>query len=472
MFQNLLAERKLAVMQLKQGNTMTEVAENMNRSLGWVAKWNRRFQENGWSGLEDKSRAPINHGNKLPVSVRQAICEARSELEANAELGLGLKYIGGRAIRTHLTQKRGEPLPSIPTIERVIREAGLTKSSPQKAELEVEYPHLHPTQPHQLCQVDIAPRYLEGGQRIACFNAIDVVSRYPTGQAYEQRRSQNAADFLVHAWQELGIPQYTQVDNEGCFSGGATLTHVLGKVIRFALMVGTELVFSPVYHPQSNGTVERFHQDYDLHVWQGTYLRNLADVNQEGARFFRRYRKRIDHSQLSEQCPEMLHHSQAFKTLDLDFQMGSQKMPLHTGRVHFMRKVSAVGTVRVLNVDWTVPQFDPTKGVWVTLDIQVGGAWLFIYDEAPDVADRQCLAVYPFPLKESVTPQDEVALGSEEHLETQPHPVPEETPIPMTNAKSKPLSPIRHVVQTGEWMMLSSLYRTARLARHIIFTMY
>ena len=45
MSQNLLAERKLAVMQLKQGKTMIEVAENMNRSLGWVAKWNRRFQE-------------------------------------------------------------------------------------------------------------------------------------------------------------------------------------------------------------------------------------------------------------------------------------------------------------------------------------------------------------------------------------------------------------------------------------------
>lgn len=470
MSQNLLAERKLAVMQLKQGKTMIEVAENMNRSLGWVAKWNRRFQKNGWAGLRDKSRAPIQHGHKLPVHVRQAICQARLELEANAELGLGLKYTGGRAIRTRLKQKNVEPLPSIPTIERVISEAGLTKSSPQKDELEIEYPRLRPTQPHQLCQVDIAPRYLEGGQRIACFNAIDVVSHYPTGQAYEQRRSQDAADFLIHAWQELGIPQYTQVDNEGCFSGGATHAHVLGKVVRLALMVGTEVVFSPVYHPQSNGTVERFHQDYDLHVWQGTYLRNLADVNQEGKRFFTRYRKRMDHSQLNEQSPEMVHLSQEFKTLDLDFQMRSQRMPLHTGRVHFMRKVSSAGTVRVLNVDWTVPQFDPTRGVWVTLDIQVDSAMLFIYDETPDVANRQCLAVYPFPLKESVMPQGETVFASEEHLET--HSVPEETPIPMTNANAKPLSSIRHVVQTGEWVMLSSLSRTARLARHIIFTMY
>lgn len=86
---------------------------------------------------------------------------------------------------------------------------------------------------------------------MACFNAIDVVSRYPTGNAYEQRRSQAAATFLIQVWQAIGIPHYTQVDNEGCFNGGATHPYVLGRVVRLALQVGTELLFSPVYHPRS-----------------------------------------------------------------------------------------------------------------------------------------------------------------------------------------------------------------------------
>jgi len=58
------------------------------------------------------------------------------------------------------------------------------------------------------------------------------------------------------------VPDYTQLDNEGCFSGGFTHPGVLGKVLRLWLMVGTELVFSPLRHPESNGCVERFHQDY------------------------------------------------------------------------------------------------------------------------------------------------------------------------------------------------------------------
>ena len=86
--------------------------------------------------------------------------------------------------------------------------------------------------PHQLCQVDIVPHFLRGGQSISCFNAIDVVSRYPTGQPFIQKKAEDAAKFLIHVWQTIGNPRYTQVDNEGCFSGGHTHQYVLGQVVR------------------------------------------------------------------------------------------------------------------------------------------------------------------------------------------------------------------------------------------------
>ena len=293
-------------------------------------------------------------------------------------------------------------MPSIATIERVIGAAGMTKPKPKPVEPKISYPRLRPGQPQQLCQVDIVPHFLQGGQRIASFNALDVVSRYPTGRSYEQRRSQDAAAFLVHVWQELGIPQYTQVDNEGCFSGGATHGHVLGKVVRLALTLGTELVFSPIHHPQSNGFVERFHQDYNQHVWQDTYLSDLATVNQQGNSFFKLYRQRQDHSQLDGQSPVAVHHQQQPDKLDADFQLSPRKLPLREGRIHFMRCVTPEGTVRVLNENWPLPQFDATQGVWVTITFKTKGTILAIYDEAPDAKHRRCLASYPFPLTEPV----------------------------------------------------------------------
>jgi transposase InsO family protein len=214
----------------------------------------------------------------LAPKIREAIIETRLEIEAAVGLGEGLKYIGGMAVRTKLKAKKIKPLPSVPTIERVLREAGLTKPKEKEQEEKIIYPHLKPAEPHQLCQVDIVPHYLTGGQRVACFNGLDVVSRYGTGQPLAQRRSQDAAAFLIHLWQTVGIAHYTQVDNEGCFSGGMSHSHILGTVVRLALEVGTELVFSPVNHPESNGFVERFHQDYNRHVWEDTYLANLDEV--------------------------------------------------------------------------------------------------------------------------------------------------------------------------------------------------
>jgi transposase len=402
MITKAVAEREQAIHLLRAGKTVSEVSEQLARSESWVRKWQRRYEAAGWSGLKDRSKAPKKHGRKLGAEVRQAIRQARSELEAEAASGRGLKYIGARAIRTRLKRKKLKVLPSRSSIERVLREAEMTRPKQESGQPEINYPHLKPRDPHSLIQVDIVPRFLPGGERVACFNALDVVSRYPTGLPFAQRRSQDASDFLVHVWQEIGLPTYTQVDNEGCFSGGATHPYVLGKVVRLALTVGTELVFSPFYHPKSNGYVERFHQDYDDHVWQGTYLPDRPAVQEQGETFFALYRQREDHKALAGFSPYALHHQQPANKLPSDFTVPATKLPLRPGRVHFMRRVEADGTVKVLNVLWTVPQPKPNQGVWVTIECQLSGATLAIYDAAPDVAGRQCLAHYPFPLKEPV----------------------------------------------------------------------
>jgi len=60
-----------------------------------------------------------------------------------------------------------------------LRQAGKTKPCLSQAEKEVVYPHPKPSAVHQLTQVDIVPHRLTGGESIACFNSIDVVSRCP-----------------------------------------------------------------------------------------------------------------------------------------------------------------------------------------------------------------------------------------------------------------------------------------------------
>jgi transposase len=227
MSQTEYALRKTAIHLLRSGKTPTQVAEELNRSLVWVYKWRERFFTQGdWQALQDQSRAPQHPPQKLSEAVRQAIRQSRSELEAEAAEPGKLSYIDAHAISARLRKKQVLPQPSISSIERELRAAGMTRPDRSQETVEVLYPHLRPTRPLQLIQVDIVPHYLPAGPCVSCFNAIDVVSRYPTGQ---QSLSVRRCGKLHHVWREIGIPEFTQVDNESCFSGGFTYPGVLGK---------------------------------------------------------------------------------------------------------------------------------------------------------------------------------------------------------------------------------------------------
>ena len=405
------AKREQAVHLRRLGYSYSQIAEALGTSKAWVCKWIRRFETEGWAGLRDRSRRPHHCPRQLPASVRQAVIQARSALEAEAAKGEGLKFIGAPAIRTRLREQGVRPLPSIRSIERILHHAGLTRPQCPSQEEKAHYPRLHPTRPHTLVQVDIYPRYLQGGQAVSCFNAIDVVSRYPYSRAFGRRRSREAVAFLTELWHRNGVPTYTQVDNEGCFSGGHH-PGVLGRVIRAALMAGTELVFSPIRHPQSQGTVEAFHRIYGQHVWEGTLLADLEAVNAKTQRFLAAYRQR-PHPQLGEQSPHQVHRQErrralapwAYRLLTSP----SRRWPIYAGRVHFIRRVEADGTIRVLNLRWQVPGAAIGQGVWSTLTLTPTQAYLDIFDAAPDAPTRHHLVRHDFPVHEPVLPHPDKA---------------------------------------------------------------
>ena len=396
-------ERKTAIQLLRSGKSASEVAKILKRSQSWVYKWRDRYEKGGRGGLQDQSRAPKSHPNELPKQVKREIRKARSELEAEAEEPGKLVYIGAPAIKDRLRKRKIRPLPSIGSIERELRNAGMTNPRQTEEPPKVKYPHLQPVRAHQLVQFDIFPHYLPGGACAACFNAIDVVSRYPAGIPSLTKRSVDAVQILLHVWRELGVPDYTQVDNESCFSGGFTHPHVLGKVLRLALLVGTELIYSPFYHPESNGTVERFHQDYDRNVWKKIEIPDLQAVRDYSPIFFAAYRMSRHHSALRGKSPAEIHLARPFHKLPASFRLPA-KLPLTAGKVHFIRQVDQSRKVRILNVDWDVPLAKPDQGVWATLEISHHQAKLRIYNETPEAKRRRCLASHSFPIKDPVVP--------------------------------------------------------------------
>jgi len=154
---NLLDERKSAIHLRRSGKSVAETAKELSRSETWVRKWYQRYEQAGWSGLESHSTRPHHIFRETSDEVKAEIRKARSELEAEAASGSGLKYIGGQAIRTRLKDAGRMPLPSIPTIERVIRAAGMTRPYQRAEEPNVHYPQLKVESSQELMQVDIVP---------------------------------------------------------------------------------------------------------------------------------------------------------------------------------------------------------------------------------------------------------------------------------------------------------------------------
>jgi transposase InsO family protein len=396
-------DRKTLIHLLNSGKKPREAARELQRSPSWAYKWKNRFERGGWAGLRSHSYAPKHVPGKIPAEVRQEILRIRSELEAETENKDSLGYIGADAIYGRLHAGGITGVPAVSTIERILRLAGKTRPRLPKAEKEVVYPHLKPTAAHQLTQVDIVPHYLTGGQSIACFNSIDVVSRYPAGKQFVRKRSDDASDFVLHTWRELGLSKYLQMDNESCFNGGYKHPGVIGKVVRLALYVGVQPVFSPFYHPESNAFVERFHQDYSNFVWKKEHLENLAAVHQRSALFFPNYRNSHHHSALNGQSPLEIHCALPVRKLPFDLSLPNP-LPITAGQVHFLRAVDDKCNVLILNKVWSAGLGVPDQGVWATLSFKPNNAILRIYDAAPDVQKRHCLAEHPFPLKGPVVP--------------------------------------------------------------------
>jgi hypothetical protein len=137
-------QRQAFIHLIRSGRTVAQAAEELGRARSWGYKWKARYDQEGWAGLQKRSRAPHYVARQTPALVRQEIVRVRSILEAEALESDKLGYIGADAIYGRLSANHIQPLPGVSTIERLLRQAGMTKPPPPEVTKEVTYPHLQP----------------------------------------------------------------------------------------------------------------------------------------------------------------------------------------------------------------------------------------------------------------------------------------------------------------------------------------
>lgn len=257
-----LSIRHAAIRLRLAGQSIESICRTLKRSNTWFHKWWRRYLESGPEGLYDLTRGSRQVVNRTPPHIERAVISIRRRLAARATPQTRYSQIGAVQIRAELETLGHTPLPSIRTINRIIARAGLSCPPLRLAHriTRNDYPGPQARDSNHVHQVDVVgPRYLKGDSiRYYFLVCKDVFDQSVHMEFVDSRRMDGVLDFLVHAWQHLGLPEQVQFDNGREFCGFGRTARFLSRVIRLCLRLSVEPIFIPKGKPQWNGSVENF----------------------------------------------------------------------------------------------------------------------------------------------------------------------------------------------------------------------
>jgi len=135
-----------------EGRTKAEVARDYGVSPRWIYELCRRFDTEGESGLEPRSRRPHRSPRRTSDVIEDEIVELRKEL---ADLGVDA---GAHTILAHLVRRHGEgTVPSVATIWRILSRRGFVTPQPQKRPWS-SFIRFEAAMPNERWQADITHR--------------------------------------------------------------------------------------------------------------------------------------------------------------------------------------------------------------------------------------------------------------------------------------------------------------------------
>jgi len=235
-----------------EGRSKSEVARDYGVSRRWVQTLVARYQVEGESAFEPRSRRPHHNPRRIADEVEDAILALRKQLiEAGHDAG-------AETIAWHLREQSGAA-PSVATIWRVLSRRGFVTAQPHKRPRS-SWHRFEADLPNECWQADITHWPLADGTEAEILDIIDDHSRLLVGAT--ARAVFKAGDIVADlhiAMTRHGRPERMLTDNGAVFTG-----RYRGRgwvaLERELVALGIKLTHSKPYHPQTCGKVERLHQ--------------------------------------------------------------------------------------------------------------------------------------------------------------------------------------------------------------------
>jgi hypothetical protein len=284
------------------------------------------------------------------------------------------------------------------TIQRVLRCHHLTPQAPKPCH-HAYRPHPDATSPDAVHATDIITRWITGGEVVQTFNTVDVYSNAVSSTSHATKTATAACEHLLHTWQQLGVPDVAQCDNENAFSGG-THPWVLGKVVRLCLYMGIEVLFIPFGEADDHSPVETFNHLWAQRFWGRHHFTRRRDVVRVQRTFLAWYRSQYIAPRQPDPPERMRRGAQMHLLAPHDATSVPHRLPICAGRVHAVRRVSPEGQVRFLNHTLRVGKRYCERYVWLTFETvhQRLSIWYQAHAEAP----WKRITTVEVPMSESV----------------------------------------------------------------------
>lgn len=395
------ALRREAIRRRLAGERRCDICRDLGRTTRWLDKWWAEYQRHPSGDVADRSRAPHSSPQQAPATVVTAVVRIRKTLEAANTPETYYSPIGGRAIAGQLDELSIGPIPSLSSIQRILQVQGLTHPL-GAGQAKAYYPWPEAWDVNVIQATDIITRHIRGGLAIENFHTIDHYSHAVWLGQYTTQTSQITCQFLLENWANLGLPRWHQFDNEGAFCGGHTHPRVIGQVVRLCLFCGIEPIFTPFYDPRRNYQIETFHSLWVKLFWRRHQFHDLAHVHRLTPAFRTWYHAHYRPPALEGLTPNQVRQHAHLRLLTPDLQqlIPAGRLPITTGRIHFMRKVTGDGLIHLLNEPWSV---DPKlAGEYVRATVNLARQRLTIWRQVDAASPWRLLKTRQFRLKEPV----------------------------------------------------------------------
>jgi integrase-like protein len=385
--------RRLAFKLFDKERSSTEILARIPRSRAWLCKWKQRFAQEGWEGLDSRSKAPHHSPHAYPAAAVKVVVRIRKRFAKSA-----IGHVGARAIRQELWRHRLlTPVPSVKTIKRWLKEAALL-DAPAVLDQEAYYPVPHLRDEVVLFACDWTERYFTGGEKVFVFHTIDHRSHALAQTLRANKGTASTCEHLLEGCARLGIPDLLQLDNDAAFTGLGRTPRVLGRFVRLALYLGIELLFIPPSEAKRNHVVERVHGTWAESFWNKRHFTSLRELERQSPKFFVWYADYAPQALGGLTVKQAARHLPSQKLLRRQITQIPKEVPLTAGRVHFIRKVDAQGVIHILKEPWPVSKSLVGHYVWATLD--TGKAALSLYHRRSERAQPRLLKQYEYPIEE------------------------------------------------------------------------